>query len=161
MKRFVFSLEPVLHIRRQQLEMERSKLASLIAQMRMLEAERAALAAQRTESSGELHRCSILQSDELLSLNQYEIGLRKKSERLSAQLAHVKNQFDLQRARVITAERNEKLLLELKKKQRAGWEAECSRELELMVADFFNSKFVSARRAASKQVVEQENDSPI
>ena len=161
MKQFVFSLEPALQIRRQQLEIERSRLASLIAQMKMLEAERDALEAQRAESSHDLHRCSTLQRHELFALNQYEIGLRKKSERLSAHLSQLRKQFHDQRTRVISAGRNERLLVELKKKQRASWDAEYSRELDLMVGDFFNSKLVSARRAASKQVAEQENDSPI
>ena len=150
MKRFVFSLESVLDIRRQQLEIERSKLSSLLAQIKTINAQRSAFAAQRAETRELLRRSSILRSEELVSLNEYEIDLIKKSERLSAQLSRLEKQFDIQRTRTIAAERNEKLLLELKKKQRATWEAESSRELELMTADFFNAKIVSARRTASK-----------
>jgi flagellar export protein FliJ len=150
MKRFVFSLESVLEFRRQQLEIERGKLSSLLAQMKTVRAQRAALAAQRSETHEQLGNSAVLRSEELVSLNQYEIGLRKKSERLGAQLSQLEKQFDVQRTRVMAAERNEKLLVELKKKQRANWEAESSRELESMVADFFNVKLISARRAASK-----------
>ena len=150
MKRFVFSLESVLEFRRQQLKIERSKLFSVLAQMKAVDAERSLLIAQRLEARERLQNSSVLRSEELVSLNQYEIGLRKQSERLSVRLSELDKEFDVQRTRAMTAERNEKLLLELKKKQQAIWEAESSRELDSMVADFFNTKVISARRAASR-----------
>ena len=148
MKRFVFSLASVLQLRSQQLEIERAKLASLQAQIRQVEIERAANDAQLAETREQLRTSLYLRSEELASLNEYELRSRKNSERLTAERSRLEKQLDSQRTLALAAERNVKVLEKFEKKQRATWESECSREFESMAGDFFNARLLAARRSA-------------
>ena len=147
MKRFVFSLDSVLRLRRQQLEIERGKLFSLQAQISQVEAQRAAVAGQLAEVRERMRNSPYLQREELVSLNQYELGSKRKTERLRAERARLDKQSGVQRAVVLAAERNVKMLEKCENTQRANWEAECSRELESMAADFFNARLLALRRS--------------
>jgi septal ring factor EnvC (AmiA/AmiB activator) len=161
MKRFVFSLASVLQLRRQQLEIERARLASLNAQLRQVEAERAAHDAQLAETREQMRNSPYLRSEELASLNEYELRSRKNSERLNAERSRLEKQLDAQRALALGAERNVKILEKSERKQRATWEAECSREIESMAGDFFNARLLAARRSKLTTKHRMSDDSKV
>lgn len=148
MKRFEFRLHRVLDLRRQQADIHRHRLQTLMASLKQLDIERGALEAKVVEARASVRRPSLTGSD-LVSLAQYEAHIRRRCAHIAGQRSDIEKQLEAERSKAREAERKVKLLEKLEAKIRAGWESEANKEIEALSADSYIRSLVVARHPSS------------
>jgi flagellar export protein FliJ len=142
-KRFEFKLARVRDFRRQQLEVEESKLETLFAERQALEAESARL---ETEAGG-IRRLLMVtgsaEAQELVAADRYLRYLAAEKTRHAARMADWGERARKQEAILVEARRGVRLLEKLEEKQLAEWNAEADREQENLSADLYLARWKS------------------
>jgi flagellar export protein FliJ len=144
MKRFEFRLHRVLDLRRQQADVHRHRLQMLMARLKELDVERAALEAKVAEARTSV-RSSPVTGNDLVSLAQYETHIRRRCVRIAEKRIELEKQLETERNKTREVERKVKLLEKLETKKRAEWETEANKELETLSADSYLSRMQLAR----------------
>ena len=135
MKKFAFRLDSVLRYRIAQRELELARMSTLIAEQAKLIGELESLAAQRTEAITSLQLAREFQAIELRSLSSYLVGAAGREQLLQQKLTRQKQLIAAQRERVITAERDVKLLEKLRADRLKDWQKEFDRHTESAAED--------------------------
>jgi len=138
MQKFHFRLDSVLRLRSLRLTTERDKLGQLLAQATRLEQAIVALAAERAAAIAFVQN-ETAGSLELRSLAAYLLGYEARVIQLNGSLETVRRRVVEQRQCVIAADRDERLLLKLKAKQRAAWQVAADHELEVLAQESWNA----------------------
>ena len=141
MRRFSFRLQSVLEWRVTQLELEESKLETLFAELRRIEAALRATEAGRAEAELAVLGSEQVNGQELQALGVHCLHLSRQRERLEQERASCERRITAQRVRVLEAERNLRLLEKLKERRFAEWRAESEREQENLVSEIFLSQW--------------------
>ena len=139
MQKFRFRLDSVLRLRTMRLTSERDKLGRAIAEESKLEAAIAALAAERAAAIEFVKNEPGAGTTELRTLSAYLLAYEARVATLQKSLEVARARTAEQRQHVITADRDERLLLKLKDKQRAAWQVEADHELEVLAQESWNS----------------------
>jgi hypothetical protein len=129
MRKFVFRLDSALRWRSTQLQLERAKLQTFLAEEQRLQQSLQALGEERRQAAACLAE-SQLQALDLRSLSSYLVGAEAKASILQEQIRKRSVLIQQQRDRVILAERNLRLLEKLREKRHAEWKHELDREIE-------------------------------
>jgi flagellar export protein FliJ len=145
MKRFEFRLHRVLDLRRQQAEVHRHRLQTLISKLKELEIERAALETKVAEARSSVKGAPVTGND-LVSLAHYEAHIRRHCGRIAEKRIELEKQLEAERNKAREIERKVKLLEKLESKRRAEWESEANKELETLSADSYLSRMQSMAR---------------
>jgi flagellar export protein FliJ len=139
MQKFSFRLDSVLRLRALRLAAEREKLARALAEITRLEQAIAALTAERVSAIEFVKNEPGAGSTELRALAAYLLGYEARFVKAQGSLATARVRLAEQRQRVIAADRDERLLLKLKAKQRAEWQLAADHELETLAQESWNS----------------------
>ena len=129
MKKFEFRLNSVLRWRDTQLRLERAKLQELTTEETRLKTSLEALATERRAAVNHLSRTQV-DSLDLRSLSSYMVGAEARTNTLRDKIRKHAAMVQQQRERVISAERNLKLLVKLHNKSHAEWRANVNREID-------------------------------
>lgn len=130
MKKFNFPLASVLRWRETQLQVERTRLATILAAEARLKAALETLKEERRAALQTLQTAKEFETVELRALSAYLIGAAAAENGLHDQLLRAANVVAAQRAQVLSAERNVQLLEKVKTKKRAEWNREFQRFLD-------------------------------
>lgn len=135
MTKFQFRLAAVLRLREIELRTEREKLNQLLSERTRLERSLASVAEERAEAHAFVHARPDAGSTELRALSAFLLGSDARAAALRGSIERLEPVIAGQRARVIVADRNERLLLKLKEKRLAEWRIEQDRELETLAQE--------------------------
>jgi len=150
MKRFEFRLSRVLDFRREQADLERSRLQGLLAQVRRIEDEKESLQTQATEARNQVRRCACVPGEELSALSAFERHIRNQTARLDQLRYESQLRVRRQQSTVIEAERKVTLLLKLRQRKLTSWTLEEQKELEMLAAESHLSRLGAAKRTGSQ-----------
>jgi flagellar export protein FliJ len=139
MQKFRFRLDSVLRLRSIRLADERDKLSKALAAVTQAEQAISALAAERAAAKAFVQNEAGAGSTELRSLAAYLLGYENRVKQLNQSLEAARLRAAEQRQRVVAADRDERLLLKLKTKQRSEWQGEADKELEILAQESWNS----------------------
>lgn len=135
MTKFRFRLAAVLRLREIELRVEREKLDQLLAERAKLERSLASVAEERIEAHAFVRSRPDAGSTELRALSAFLLGSNARAAALRGSIERLEQTIAGQRARVLLADRNERLLLKLREKRLAEWRAEHDRELETLAQE--------------------------
>jgi flagellar export protein FliJ len=139
MQKFRFRLDSVLRLRALRLSMEQDKLGKALAEATRLERAAGALAAERAAAIEFVKNEPRAGSTELRALSAYLLGYEARRVQLQKSLEVARVRVTEQRQRVVAADRDERLLLKLKEKQRTEWQVAADRELETLAQESWNA----------------------
>jgi flagellar export protein FliJ len=139
MRKFHFRLDFVLRLRSLHLVMERDKLGQALAAVTRAEQAISALSAERAAAVLFVQTDPAAGSSELHALSAYLLGYEARLSSLQKSLEAARLRAAEQRQRVLAADRDERLLLKLKAKQRAAWQADADHELETLAQESWNA----------------------
>jgi len=145
-QRFQFPLEQALKWRATCLDLENAKLARLRHERDRAARLRATVQADaQRESAAFRQRLRGTTGAELSILAGYRQGVAVRLKNLASTIARCEAQIEKQRAAVLEADREMRLLERLKQRQFEEWTYELSREIENTAAELF----LANRRRAS------------
>lgn len=139
MQKFRFRLDSVLRLRSLRLATERDKLGQMLAETTRLEKAVEALAAERVAAIEFVKKEPGAGNTELRALSAYLLGYEGRRVQLQKALETARLRVVEQRQRVLAADRDERLLLKLKAKQRADWQVAADHELEILAQESWNA----------------------
>ena len=148
MKRFEFTLERVLDLRRQQAEVERARLTTLTGKLNALEAEIRAIETQLLDAKADVKNGQSALSQDFTALASFERHIRRKRAELQQHRDRVLAEIKQQQQKAAAADTRVKLLDKLKAKRRSEWQAEADKELETLAAESYVSRMLAERRRA-------------
>jgi len=135
MTKFQFRLDAVLRLRELELRVEREKLDQLLAERTRLERSLFSVAEERAEAHAFVRTRPDAGSTEFRALSAFLLGSDARAAALRGSIQRLEQGIAGQRARVLAADRNERLLLKLKDKKLAEWRADHDRELETLAQE--------------------------
>jgi len=138
-KKFEFRLAAVLRLRETQLEIEKNKLQRLFHERRKLENTISTLGQERTAAEVWLQNMESASSADLRALSAFLLGSKSREAGLQHSLQGCNEDIAEQRQRTLLAERNLKLLVNLRTRQKAGWQNEFDKELESIAQEAWQS----------------------
>lgn len=135
MKKFEFRLASVLRLRETQLTIEKNKLQQLFAERQQLEKNLRSIEEERREAGGWVQMMTEPTSSDLRSLSAFLLGSKARESVVLNAIASCNAEIDTQRQKTLLAERNEKLLLNLKAKRLKEWQYQFDKELGLIAEE--------------------------
>ncbi len=140
MKRFVFRLERVLHLRELEADVESSRLAACEADLRALLAQQEQLSA---EYQSQVAATGIAPA-ERQALTAFRLSYENKQKELEAKLLQ-QRQLLAERSAACTAARQKvEVLKKVRGKQRQEWERQLQKELDDAAMDSFLARWGSS-----------------
>jgi flagellar export protein FliJ len=139
MQKFRFRLDSALRLRTLRLSIEQDKLARALAEVARIEKAVADLSAERAAAKAFVQTAPETGVTELRSLAAYLLAYEARSLKLTTSLESARLRAGEQRQRVLTAEREERLLIKLKAKRRADWQIEADHEVETLAQELWNA----------------------
>lgn len=146
MKRFEFRLGRVLDFRREQAELERSRLENLLAQVQRIDHEKESLQSEAADARFQVTGSVSVAGEELFALSGFERHIRNRTALLDQMRQETQLQVRRQHAIVVEAERKVKLLLRLRQRKLTIWTRDEQKELEILAAESYLSRLAAARR---------------
>jgi flagellar protein FliJ len=149
MKKFYFSLENVKQIRQRQADIEEAALSRLLLERAALEAEQRRIQEEQAAAERRVIEASALDAGELQALEFFRHYSTQQKRLLEARKAAQDACIEQQRARVLEARRNFRLLEKLREKRFAEWEKDFSLELENLASEAYLAQWEPRRRSRS------------
>jgi flagellar export protein FliJ len=135
MKKFEFRLSNVLRVREVQLQAERTKLAQHQGRKQQVAAALETLLNERRSAVQALHISEAMTAADLRCTAAFLVGAEAKATALRDQLQRTAILVQEQQERVISAERNVRLLEKLRQKQEEQWTKQVDRDLEILAQE--------------------------
>jgi flagellar export protein FliJ len=145
MTTFRFPLEKVLEWRRVQLRTEEEKLAVLEHHLSQLKQFANALTAAELESEWSVRKADDVAGSDLRALAAFQVRTRQERETVDAQQRQCESQIEAQRARLLKARKDYRVLEKLRERRQETWAYNMDRELENEAADSHMAKLNRAR----------------
>ncbi|MBI1791566.1 MAG: hypothetical protein HYR60_28895 [Acidobacteria bacterium] len=137
MKRFRFSLDRVLSWRRQQLELEQSRLAALLAEL----TGRIAHAGRLEREQLEVRRRLCAEPQELAAGDNWLRCLAGQLQQTRAEIAAFERRIQAQQTAVRAARRAAEVLERLKQRRFGEWQAALDREEENLAGELYLARW--------------------
>jgi flagellar FliJ protein len=137
MKRFRFRLESVLKWRQLQVGLEQERLQERFSELRALERRAAALEAGKLEAEQSVLAAKEVEAGALAALDAHRRWVAAERERLAQAAQDCQRRIDEQRAKLLTAERNLRLLEKLKQRRLAEWTAAVEKEYQTLAEEAY------------------------
>jgi hypothetical protein len=118
---------------------EKNRLQHLFAEHTKLERNLRSISEERQESSAWIQGMAQPSSGDLRALSAFLLGSKAREATLRQALESCDQDIAEQRQRTVRAERNQKLLLNLRTKQRAEWQHDFDKELEEVAQEAWQS----------------------
>lgn len=145
MTHFRFALERVLELRRVQLQAEEEKLARLQQQLEGIDQRVNAIAATELRSEWALRKMPAVAASDLHTLSDFQARVRKVQAVLAVEKQQVTKGIQAQRARLLNARKEFRVIEKLKERRFKLWQYQADREIEDLAADAHNSKLIRFR----------------
>lgn len=142
MKAFRFPLEKVLAWHHLQMKAEEEKLAALQEQLEALTRRAQALASAELNSKLDVVKAPAVQGSELHALTAFQARLKKERTTLAAEKMQCERRIAAQRARLLKARKDYRVLEKLRERRKEDWSYAFNRELEETAADAHISKLI-------------------
>lgn len=142
MKAFRFPLEKVLGWRHLQMRAEEDKLAVLQEQMEALNRRADALATAELNAKQNVLNSPEVQGSDLHALTAFQDRLNKERTVLAAEKAQCERRITVQRARLLKAQKDYRVLEKLRERRQDAWTYLYNREIENAAADAHLSKLI-------------------
>jgi flagellar export protein FliJ len=139
MKKFDFRLSAALRLRETQLEVEQSRLQTLLADKQRLLTSLETLQNTRRESRSFMESNRSLETADLRAFSAFLVGSEAQVRKVSQDVAKQDRLIETQRVSVLRADRNVRLLAKLKEKQLRQWQLEMDRDLEIAAQEAWTS----------------------
>ncbi len=149
MKRFEFSLRRVLDVRKQQSDVEHARLQALLQTASRLLAAKLLLKQQLDDARTSLRQVPA-SGEDLRIFAEYERHIHHRCAGLDRDSQLVHQQVRDQQAKVRDADRQVKLLQNLKAQKLAEWTVQHDKELEELASDSHLSRMLADRRRESR-----------
>jgi flagellar export protein FliJ len=143
---FRFSLERVLELRRLQLQAEEEKVARLQQQLEGIDQRTSAIASTELKSEWALRKMPAVAAPDLHTLSDFQARVRKVQAALAVEKQRVTKEIQAQRARLLNARREFRVIEKLKERRFKVWQYQADREIEGLAADAHNSKLIRLRQ---------------
>lgn len=137
MKRFRFQLETALTWRRQREQAERARLETLAARKAQLQGRKHEVEQSWIEARQATVSRREVEGAELAALDAYRRAAGAEQARLDGQLAALEQDIERQRAVLVEAGRQTRLLEKLKETKRAEWRRQTDRLLEEEASELY------------------------
>ncbi len=147
MKRFEFSLGRVLDLRKQQASVEHARLQALLATLNQLSATKRSLTQQLEDARVSL-RQSPSTGEDLRVFVEFDRHIHIRCTRTDQDSQAVQRQVREQQAKTRDADRQVKLLENLKEQKFTEWTRLCDKEMEELASDSHLARMLSERRRA-------------
>jgi len=118
---------------------EKNKLQQLFAERAKLENNLRSIAEERKESATWIQGVAVPTSADLRALSAFLLGSKARETTLRQAIESCDADISEQRQRTLLAERNQKLLINLKSKQRLEWQHQFDKELETVAQEAWQS----------------------
>jgi hypothetical protein len=141
MKRFQFSLEHAMQLRRLRADMERARLEALYAELRQIDVQKRNLEAEESAAHNQVKTQNSVWSQQLIALDRFTHHMGTRKEHLEARRVDFFRQVAEQQVRLVDAERKFELLEKLKTEKKAGWTAAFDREQEELASEVYLAKW--------------------
>jgi flagellar export protein FliJ len=141
MKAFRFALDRALHIRRTQLEIERSKLQKLVREGEQLDKQAAALIAEAAGNRRMVSTQQLLTGSEIAMMPDYQRASKQRLLKLDSLKQDLVKRIQEQQRQTVEAERKVKLLEKLRAKRFSEWETLTRKEQEDFASDAFLARW--------------------
>jgi flagellar export protein FliJ len=142
MKTFRFPLEKVLDWRQLQMRAEEEKLAALQQLLEVLTRRAKALTSAELNSKLSVLNAPSVQGSDLHALTAFQVQVKKERAALAVETLQCERRVLLQRARLLKAQKDLRVLEKLRERRMADWTYSYNREVENAAADAHISKLV-------------------
>jgi|SRR5579871_631741 len=149
MTKFSFRLERVLAWRKTQLELAQAALSRIAAECARWDATLARLAAARRDAESLVRKPGGVPGNELGALARYQAHVEQQRRLAVERRRECEKRLEQQRARVMEARREHRLLEKLREVRRAEWESAVDREYEALAAETYLAQWEPLRRRDS------------
>jgi flagellar export protein FliJ len=149
MKTFSFRLERVLEWRQAQLDVEQSALGRVAAEFARWETVLANLGNARAKAEG-LVQSGPVDGADLGALASYQEHIERQRKIALDRRRDCAARLEKQRARLLQARRDHRLLEKLRQVRRAEWETAVDREFEALAAETYLAQWEPPRRPSAK-----------
>jgi flagellar export protein FliJ len=149
MKTFSFRLERVLEWRQVQLDVEQSALGRVAAEFARWETVLANLGNARAKAEG-LVQSGPVDGADLGALASYQEHIEQQRKTALDRRRDCAARLEKQRARLLQARRDHRLLEKLRQVRRAEWETAVDREFEALAAETYLAQWEPPRRPNAK-----------
>ena len=143
---FRFRLQHVLAVRQTQFQMAESECRRAEGRLRELEALHATLEATKSETRNSIARMPVVGGGTLQPLSGWFHWTEGEVVRLVKQEKVLAQELQKRRAVLVEAHRKVRLLEKLQAKGKVEWQAAFDREIEVIAADSFNSRYARERK---------------
>jgi flagellar biosynthesis chaperone FliJ len=130
MKKFEFRLDAALRWRNTQLQLERAKLQKLLGEEQRLKGNLQSLLNEKQTALSELQAAGHLHSSDLRNVSVYLVGADARACLLREEITKCAKPIQQQRQRLLEAERNVRLLEELRDKRYGEWKHAFDQEID-------------------------------
>lgn len=145
---FRFPLERVLEWRKLQMRAEEERLAAIQQRLEMVDQRIHALASADLQTEWGVRKLASVEGAELHGFPAFQARSRKMRDALEAEKLQCEKLAAAQRARLLKARKDYRVLEKLKERRHQAWVYLSDRELESIAADAYNSKLARARDEA-------------
>jgi flagellar export protein FliJ len=142
---FRFPLDRVLEWRKLQMRAEEEKLAAIQQRLEQVNHRISALVSAELKSEWGLRKLQSVQGSELQAMATYQARARKLQEALELEKQQCEKLVTAQRARLMKARKDFRVLEKLKERRHEAWVYLSEKEIESIAADSYNSRLVQAR----------------
>ena len=149
MTAFSFRLERVLEWRKAQLELAQAALSRIAAEYARWDATLAKLANARAQAGAMVQSGGPVNGAELSALSRYQAYVEQQRKIALERRRDCGARLEQQRARVLEARREHRLLEKLRQVRRAEWESAVDREFEALAAETYLAQWEPPRRHSS------------
>ncbi len=145
MKKFQFQLESALAFRRQREQTERARLEDMVSRRTLLAAERLQVDAGLNHVRQQTLGAASVASEELAALASYSRAAANQQRQIDGEIEKLSAAIERQRAVLIEAGRQTRLLEKLKQRRRADWQRQSDLVLEQEASELFLAQWVQNR----------------
>jgi flagellar export protein FliJ len=146
MTTFTFRLEKVLRWRQAKLELEQFALSRLLAEFARWDAVIAQLEGARREAENAVLSCGPVAGGDLAALAAYQERVQKERQISLDRRRNCEQRIEQQRAKLLAARREFRLLEKLRQVRRAEWETAVNREFEDLAAETYLARWAPRAR---------------
>ncbi len=146
MTTFTFRLEKVLRWRQTQLELEQFALSRLAAECLRWDAALKKLEDERRAAGQAAHSSGPVGGGYLAALAAYQKHVQHEKQICAERLRECERKMEQQRARLLKARREFRLLERLRQLRRAEWEIAVDREFEALAAEAYLARWTPRPR---------------
>lgn len=144
MKKFRFSLDAALQLRRRRVEAEEEKFRQIVTALEAVAAAARQLASEVRSAEGDIG-VSLTTAVELQSLDRFRAASARRLREFEARSDAIRRDLARQQQHLVNARRDEELVLKLKAKARAQWQAAADKELQDIADEAYLSQWARSR----------------